>query len=258
MKKFSFLTAILPIFLISGCSVKENRDGCPCRLFLDMTSVDVLDQSPFNLDIFSDDGFKFSAVLGSDNFQDTCVVDVPRNGLDVIVWSGGRSFMNERGLSIPLGQDCPPVYIYSVRLDANGEAIYDSVNLRKNYCLLSVSVEDPHKVRYMTVRGGVSGFDKLGKPCHGEFSVFSQPNNGIVSSSNFCLPRQDETPLYLDVTESDGRVVTFPLHDYIAEFGYDWSEPDLNDLNMQLNYTPVGVTITIKSWDEELIIDVVI
>lgn len=258
MKKFKFLIAIFPLLVLLGCSVKEKRDGCPCRLFLDMTSLDMVDQSPFELHVLSDDGFEYKAVLDVENFKDTCVVDVPRTGLDVMVWSGGSSFMDENGLTIPFGRDCPPVYIYSARLEADGESIYDVVKLRKNYCLLSISIEQPDAVISLTVRGGVSGFDKLGKPSGGEFSVYSDVAHKSHPSISFCLPRQNEAPIYLDVTESDGRIRTFPLHDYIAEFGYDWSKPDLNDLNMILNFTPVGVTITIKSWEEELIIDVVI
>ena len=257
MKKFSFLSAILPLLILVGCSVKEGRDGCPCRLFLDMTSVDKLEQSPFTIYILSDDGFEFSAVLDYENVQDTCIVDVPKTALYVVVWSGVHSYMDDGGLTIPLGQDCPPVYIYSAELDADGEAVYDVVSLKKNYCILNVSVEDPNEVESMVVRGGVAGFDVLGKPLYGEFSVLGQMQ-GIVPSSCFNIPRQDGSPLYLDVTENNGKVRTFPLHDYISEFGYDWSDPDLEDLNMILNYTPVGVTITIRSWDEELTIDVVI
>ena len=64
--------------------------------------------------------------------------------------------------------------------------------------------------------------------------------------------------LYLDVEEASGKVKTFPIHEYISEFGDDWKDRNLNDLNMLLEYTPVGVSITIRGWDQEIVIDVVI
>lgn len=258
MNKFSFSIAILPLLFIIGCSIKEVRDGCPCRLLLDMTSVDMVDQSPVTLFVFSDEGFDFSTVIDNDDFKDTCVVDVPRTELKVTVWSGNKGYMDNDGLAIPFGQQCPPVYIHNAEIDADGEVVCDVVVMKKNYCLLNVSIDGIHEVNCMTIKGGIDGFDKSGNPHYGDFSVYAQNMMGALSSVSFYIPRQNGTPLYLDVTENDGKIRRFPLHDYISEFGYDWASKDLNDLNIVLNYTPVGVIVTIKDWDEELTIDVVI
>ena len=258
MNKFRFSKALLPLFFIFGCSVKEVRDGCPCRLLLDMTSVDKVDQSPFTLFIASKVGFEYSTVMDGDICDDTCVVEVPRTKLDVVLWSGDEGRMDNNGLVIPFGQQCPRIYMYATEIDADGELIYNRVALKKNYCLLSVSVEDPHEVSGMKISGGVDGFDKLGRPHCGEFSVFSPISMEYSSSAVFSIPRQDGGPLYLELIEPEDKIRRLPLHDYIFELGYDWMAKDLNDLNMVVSYTPVGVTVNIKSWDEELIVDVVI
>ena len=252
------LAAALSLMVASGCSVKEERDACPCRLFLNLQSVDRIDQTPCSLRIISDDGFEYSSVIGGNDFQDPYIIDVPRTGLDVVVCSGAEGYMDEQGISIPLGNECPPVYIHSSRVDAAGETVCDTVCLRKNYCILSGSVDSPDGVDGMVIRGEVDGYDRVGNPRNGEFRIYSQTDVSNWASGKFCVPRQDGRPLFLDVLESDGIIKTFPLHEYISAFGYDWEERDLNDLNMHLNYTAAGVVISIKVWDEEFVIDVVI
>lgn len=252
------LTVLLLLFGIIGCSVKEERDACPCRLFLDLTSVDILDSSPVLLYIMSDDGIEREMVLDNDNFQDTCMLTVPRKELDVVLWSGADGYLDRNGLAIPLGEDSPPVYIHSANLLAEGEAVYEVVTLQKNYCVLGVGFVEPDKVQGLALRGNVAGFDMLGRPADGEFCICTSVDSLSVLHNVFYVPRQVGNSLYLDVTESDGKVKTFPIHEYIAEFGYDWTEKDLNDLNMILEYTPVGVSITIRDWSQEIVIDVVI
>lgn len=252
------LAAVLSLMAIPGCSIKEERDECPCRLFLDLQSVDRIDQTPCLLRIISDDGFEYSTVIGGRDFQDTYIIDVPRTGLDVVVWSGADGYMDEQGISIPLGNGCPPVYVHSSRVDAAGESVCDTICLRKNYCILNVSIDSPAGVDGMMVRGEVDGYDRTGNPHNGEFRIYFQSDASNFASGRFNIPRQDDRSLYLDVFESDGMVKTFPLHEYISAFGYDWEERDLNDLNMHLNYTTAGVVVSVKVWDEEFVIDVVI
>lgn len=253
------LTAALSLMVFSsGCSIKEERDACPCRLFLDLQSLDKLDQTPFLLSVLSDDGYEYTTVIECSNFQDTHIIDVPRTDLNIVVWSGGGEQMQKQGLTIPLGSGCPPVYLYSKRLSAYGEAVYDTVFLKKNYCILNVSIDDPDDILGMTIRGEVAGYDRIGNPRRGDFFINSQTDSVTCSPYSFYLPRQGEAMLYLDVVESDGMVKTFPLHEYISAFGYDWKAHDLSDLNMHLNFTPAGVVVSIKVWDEEFVIDVVI
>lgn len=256
MRKFRVLILFLLVGVMPGCSIKEERDGCPCRLFLDMTSVDAADQAPFMISIFSEDGVVCNTVLEYNDFADTCVFDVPRSKLDVVVWSGGGKYLDSEGLTIPLGDECPPVFIHQGRLDARGETVYDRVILHKNYCILSVNLVGSHMVKRLTLRGAVSGFDKVGNPVPGDFCVHSQWYP--VTSGRFYIPKQSCSPLYLDVMELDGMTRTFPLHDYMAEYGYEPDGGDLCDLNMSLSYTPVGITLTIQGWDEEIVINIAI
>ena len=252
------LIVLFVLFGIIGCSVKEERDACPCRLFLDLTSVDIMDCSPVQLYIMSEDGIEYEAEFNNDNFQDTCILVVPRKELDIVLWSGGDGYMDNNGLTIPLGEDSPPVYIHSRNLLAHGESVHDVVTLEKNYCILGVDFVDPDRVQGLALRGDVAGFDRYGRPVGGEFCVCSHVDSLSGLHNTFYVPRQVGNSLYLDVEEASGKVKTFPIHEYISEFGYDWKDRNLNDLNMLLEYTPVGVSITIRGWDQEIVFDVVI
>lgn len=253
------LTSILltsMLLLVSGCSVKEERGACPCRLFLDLSSVDFSVRSPVSLFVTDEDAVICGEILSPE--EHTYEADVPRAELDIIAWSGARDYVTEQGFAIPLGYDCPPVYIHSSKVIASGEVVRDTVVLRKNHCVLTINFMETEELCALTLRGAVAGFDGRGNPRPGEFSVCRELDAISALPAKVILPRQIGDPLYLDVTEASGRVKTFPLHDYIAAAGYDWSEPDLKDLDLTLNYTLTSVSLVVLGWDEEFVFDVVI
>ena len=252
------LAAVMIVSAIAGCSVKEDRGGCPCRLYLDMANVDMSVMSPLSLYVASVDGLVHEAVLDSGYSGSVYEAYVAREELDIAGWSGARDYVSQEGLSIPLGYDCPPVYIHSSSVHAEGESVRDTLRMRKNHCVLNVRFISAEAFSAMTIRGSVAGFDRRGYPKPGEFRVYCSMDSLEESSTQVCLPRQVGDPLYLDVTDSNGKLRTFPLREYIAATGYDWSEPDLKDLDLTLNYTLTTVSLVVSGWDEEFIFDVVI
>ena len=252
------LAAVMIVSVIAGCSVKEERGGCPCRLYLDMTNVDMHVMSPLSLYVASVDGLIHEAVLDSGYSGDIYEAYVTRGELDITGWSGAADYVSPDGLSIPLGYDCPPVYIHSSSARAEGESVRDTVHMRKNHCILNIRFMNAEVFSAMVVRGGVAGFDCRGYPKPGEFRVYCSVDSLEESSTQVCLPRQIGDPLYLDVADTDGKLKTFPLREYIAATGYDRSEPDLKDLNLTLNYTLTTLSLVVAGWDEEFVFDVVI
>ena len=43
------LVVLLTVLAAVGCSVKENRQNCPCRLMLDLTSIDTSSVKVLNI-----------------------------------------------------------------------------------------------------------------------------------------------------------------------------------------------------------------
>ena len=252
---FRILLSLVWVSVLVGCSIKEERGDCPCRLFLDFTSVDVSLRDSLSVFITSAGGFSYEAVVDK---EDTFVIKVPRTDLQIVVWSGDSGCVNEGNMIIPKWNECPRVYAHFNRLHADGEAVYETVRLRKMHCLLTLDFEEPYDVAYMVIRGNVNGFDRYGYPSKGDFRVEGQVGTGSDIPFTFCVPRQYGDPLYLDVVDSEGSLRTFPLHEYIRIVGYDWSAPDLKDLILKLYLTKKKVSVTVMGWKEEIIIDVVI
>ena len=252
------LSVFILLAVMTGCTVKEERGACPCRLFLDLMHVDIAAMSPLSIFVASEERIEHEAFLNAADIPDVYEAFVPRTELKVMGWSGGDGYASDKGLNIPLGYDCPPVYIHSSMLHAEGESVRDTVVLRKNHCVMRIRFIDPEGFSAMTVRGAVSGFDMHGNPKPGDFRYYCQVEDGAPASTQVCLPRQTGDPLYLDVADMAGKVKTFPLREYIAAAGYDWSEPDLKDLSLTLNYTLTTVSLIVSGWDEEFVFDVVI
>ena len=255
---FPFMAVMWYLAAIWGCSIKENRDACPCRLILDFGSVNANERIPLSLSVFSEDGYVYGETLSAPDFPQERMIDVPRTKLSVMVWSGCEGLLTDHGLVIPSGQDCPPVYIHGSRTVASGELVRDTVCLRKNHCVLNIAFKDSALPYGLIVRGNVAGYDRQGHPMTGDFYVPVAVDAGFASSVDVCLPRQISNDLYLDVSDGKGRYRTFHLSEYMAAAGYDWTEPDLKDLDLLLDYTLTSVKLVIHGWDEEFIFDVVI
>lgn len=260
MKRLAFLlmTGIIWPACICGCSVKEDRKDCPCRLFVDMTAVDMAVMSPLSLYVSSGGEQVYGSVLKSENSENPCVVEVPRGELVVSAWSGGDSLVSHEGMTIPIGSDCPRVYLHSSSMVADGDYVCDTVLLRKNHCVLTMFFSETEEPYALMIRGNVAGYDATGKPVKGVFQVPVSVDPTMAIPTQVCLPRQTGDELHLDVTDRSGNLRTFPLHEYIRQMGYDWTEPDLKDLKLTLNYTMTAVTLVIQGWNEEFVFDIVI
>lgn len=253
-----YLAVMWYLAAIEGCSIKENRTVCPCRLILDISSVKVEEMAPVSLSVLSDTGLVYYEILSTAASTLDRVIDVPRTELSVMSWSGYEGMLTDDGLTIPHGRDCPHVYVHSTKVAATGELVRDTVCLRKNHCVLNISFKDTDVPYGLIVRGNVSGYDPEGQPKAGEFYVPVTVDPTSFSSVDVCLPRQIGNDLYLDVSDGEGRYRTFHLSEYMTAAGYDWTEPDLKDLDLLLDYTLTSVTLVIQGWDEEFIFDVVI
>jgi hypothetical protein len=163
----------------------------------------------------------------------------------------------EGGLRIPLGAECPPVYMQSSYLDTDCELLTRQVALKKNYCRLSIYVEDAEHFPFaLAVRGRVSGYDQEGKPAVGEFFY------GVESVSDvdwvLSVPRQVDDSMLLEVSDDTAVLKTFALGEYINASGYDWNAADLQDITIGIDYTRTKLSVSIRGWDEVYEFDVVI
>lgn len=249
-RKPSLVVAALAVFaLCSGCFVKEDREDCPCLYVLELGQIDTLESGEVEVEINSQDGFLYSKNISSSDFKTPLSVEVPRKGINVCVVSCDRGlFRSGEGLLIPPGEDCPPVYMYSNRLDTRADIVRDTALLHKNYCRMTLQLVSDRTITEfeMNILGNVCGYDNAGKPLQGRFNSMGEQLDATKALVN--LPRQKDSSLRLQVYEAGEVVREFALGEYIAASGYDWEAPDLGNLNVTVNFSLAKIGIEVEPW----------
>ena len=219
--KFLVLLSVLqPFFTCPGCSVKEDRDLCPCTLVLEFPREDAdrlqdgvtvcmkecsADRNGFSLcDTLSagqpasdaSDETSFG-VFGGTSGKFSFSYAVPKGDLDLsIAYSekglSGKLDASGRWIEIDEGRPCPPIWTCCEKVSARADRVTVPVRLHKNFCRIDIQVRDvdgaefPFKLR---VRGNVNGYGLDGKPARGAF---------------LCDAERSETESADSGTESDG------------------------------------------------------
>lgn len=250
---FSLLLALL---LFGGC-VKENREECPCRLLVDLSEVDSLKIPVVDISVAGANEFLFSShkPVGESNEE---MILVPRGRTFLNVCYGDEGMTRKEGLYIPVGDECPPVYMYSALVDTDSEFVRETVELRKNHCVMTLCIEGERDdfPFDLTLRGNVCGYDTAGVPLSGNFMYRPKPDENMQFMA--VLPRQNDSSLLLDIVDGEEIVRTFAIGEYIKASGYDWTEADLKDVTVGIDYSRTRVSIVVKGWDEVYEFDVVI
>lgn len=242
---------LVPVIIITAVSffsctlVKENRDPCPCLLDIHLSGTF---GQPAVVLVEDRDGVQSVPVAG-----DTLIhVSVPRGGVTVTAWSGVLSGPSGSIFRILPGKEAPPLYLCRCRLEASGDLAIVHARLQKQFCTLRVSVEGPPgwgKPFGTRIRGSVCGMGLDGMPVEGEYSFEPDKSSGVWTAR---IPRQfADSPLLLDIVMEDSAVRTFSLGPYLHESGFDWSLPDLPDLDILLSVSVTSLTIRPPSWEPD-------
>ena len=243
------LILLAGVSLGQACSVKEDRIPCPCLLMLDFCCPDVSETRSTGLMVTSNEELVWRDTVDVDRVGNGYAVSVPRSALHVRAWAGTAGLANEAGLVIPLGHDCPRVYMHDSDIRATGEYVYETVTLRKNHCVLTITTEGDGKISTgIRLRGNVAGYDAVGKPLCGEFE-FPLTYGGITEGYTAVLPRQADASLMLEIEDGHGDYKALALGRYIVSSGYDWSSPDLEDISVTLDYALTEVRLVVNGWE---------
>lgn len=251
--KFLVLLSVLqPFFTCPGCSVKEDRDLCPCTLVLEFPREDaerLQDGVTVCMRGYSDDGFSLCDTLlagqaASDGSPDT-ISDkgsysyvVPKGDIDLAVAYSADGLAGElnssgRWIEIDEGRPCPSIWTCCEKVSARADRVTVPVRLHKNFCRIDIQVRDvdgeefPFKLR---VRGNVNGYGLDGKPARGAF---------------LCDAERSETESAGSGTESDGDDSGTASESTGYGHGYAVTVPRQTDDSLTLEIvTDDGVTKT--------------
>lgn len=249
MKSKIYLFAIA--FLLGSCSVKENRQPCPCRIQIDLSTCSkYVDR--VELKGWHEEHSVLSNSIPKNRFGDTMILDVPRGRLLYCALGGvKKSSLKDWTLSIPEGEDADRIYAYGSSVNTDVEEAYDMVRLHKEYCRLSLKVgeynpENPHQPD-VCVRGIWNGLllDSM-EPQQGSFRhVPERREDGLWE---LILPRQGDDSLILEISLHGEVLELYELGRKIESSGYDWRAEDLDDLFVEVELGVSNLTVEIIPW----------
>lgn len=254
MKLWGFVASLL---FVAACSVKEDRMECPCRLVLDLHDVDTSVIKEVDVSVEASQGFVFKDVMDSRYVGSEYVMSVPKGRVYVWAYSGAEECSpGPEGLSIPYGDDCPEVYMYCSSFDALQETAVEKIRMLKNHSVLTVHLQSESSSAYdMAITGNVNGYNAEGRPSEGGFRYEMSFEDGV---GRVVLPRQTDTSLKLEVVDGEDTFRVFSLGEYIESSGYDWTQENLEDITLTLDYALSSVGFRINDWEKEYHFDIVI
>ena len=285
MNRILFVMWMAGMLLLSSCSVKEDRSGCPCWMAVEMPEqvghdggqVDNDDCVVLRLRGNSDEdevdyAFKMTETVNTE--VGALEYEVPRGsvGVSVIgmpdrVGHDGIAGYDGDEIRIPVGEQMDSLYGFFRMFYTRCESVLCDVELHKEFCTASFTLgEDgytsPYDIEVWGNVAGVSAWDLM--PLKGKFRYAPVQKNGVYQVR---VPRQEDNSLEMVMLEMpdqvghDGeRVVVdrLPLGEYIARSGYDWTAEDLADVNVALDLEMQQVMITVSGWDGVVVMDIVI
>jgi len=275
---------------MESCSVKEDRNDCPCHLVLDFSkapdgicdTITVFVQATGYMHLDSvflkplPDGEKTYYDLDYDMAKggDPVVtpmktsgpptklyeLDVPRTDLHLFIMTGGEIGLLQFAACLPEGRECPNTYLMTGVLDSRCDELKLPVELHKNNCKLTIHYRNETAKGYsLEVLSPVVGFNYDGSPAAVPGALFhfdmKLKNEGVCSVR---LPRQSDSSLMLNVNNKNKLLRSFALGEFIKESGYDWTKEDLDDLDVTIDYASTAVSFTVGKWSKTFNYELVI
>lgn len=295
MNRILFVMWMAGMLLLSSCSVKEDRSGCPCWMTVDLSDVaesrwkspemqsnmehqDVT-KSPESLPNVAanvllrlrgnsdedevDYAFKMTETVNTE--VGALEYEVPRGSIGVSVIEmpdrvGHDVIAGYDGdeIRIPVGEQMDSLYGFFKMYHTRCESVLCDVDLHKEFCTVSFTLGDEgYSSPYdIEVWGNVAGVSAWDlMPVKGDFRYAPVQKNGVYQVR---VPRQEDNSLEMVMLDDDDIVDSLPLGEYIARSRYDWTAEDLADVNVALDLEMQQVMITVSGWDGVVVMDIVI
>ena len=295
MNRILFVMWMAGILLLSSCSVKEDRSGCPCWMTVDLSKVaesrwksperqSSTEYQMVTKSLESRQHIAESVVLRLRGNSDEDEVDyafkmtetvntevgaleyeVPRGsvGVSVIgmpdrVGHDGIAGYDGDEIRIPVGEQMDSLYGFFRMFYTRCESVLCDVELHKEFCTVSFTLGDDGYISPydLEVWGNVAGVSPWDlMPLEGDFRFAPSQEDGVYRVR---VPRQVDNSLELVMLEDSEIVDRLPLGEYITRSGYDWTAEDLADVSVVLDLEKQQVMITVSGWDGVVVMDIVI
>lgn len=253
-----------------GCTIKEDREPCPCYLDLDYTVV--LDQNPMG----KHPGLVESALfLPEEECRTTftlaeCPVlneNVVRRGEARVVGVVHNQPMKEFLATGPVltwarGNEIDSVYVHASMVDCRGEEAYCLLEPHKQFHTLFFTDQfggEALREYNLVIVGSTCGFDASTdgfEAVEGPYlyTVQEYDRDGGISVR---VPRQLYDDLRLEFWTKDDyrKVFTAPVGQYMKATGYDKEALDLVDFEIEINFREALVYVRVADWSDQMVFE---
>ena len=239
MNRFLFVMWMVGMLFLSSCSIKEDRDGCPCWMMVEMPDRVGHDGEKVGqagrFSVGAGDGE--SVVLRLRGNSDEDAVDyeyrvteavrvdvgaleyeVPRGSVGVSAVAFGNETPGRAGydgksagydgdeIRVPVGEQMDSLYGFFKMYHTRCESVLCDVELHKEFCTVSFTLgEDgyssPYRIEVWGNVAGVSAWDLI--PVKGDFRYAPVQKNGVYQVR---VPRQEDNSLELVMVEMPDQV----------------------------------------------------
>ena len=298
MNRFLFVMWMVGMLFLSSCSIKEDRDVCPCWMTVKMPGQAGHDGEKVGQDGRSpvgagDDGCVVLRLRGNSDedavdyeYRVTEAVrvdvgaleyEVPRGSVGVSAVAFGNEIPGRAGydglkagydgeragydgdeIRVPVGEQMDSLYGFFKMYHTRCESILCDVELHKEFCTVSFTLGEDGYSSPYRIE--VWG-NVAGVSAWDLMPVLGEFRYAPMQKNGVYqvrVPRQEDNSLELVMVEDSEIVDRLPLGEYIARSGYDWTAEDLADVNVALDLEMQQVMITVSGWDGVVVMDIVI
>ena len=262
LKHFRSASAKTGIFMAivtasASCSLKEDRDGCPCHLIIGLDNA--VGNGNADIFIFQDGEEVLADNVAPADYPEGYRCEVRRRPASATVIQGlEESVLNGGRLVIRDGNDADRLFLYNETLQCGSETVMAAADLHKNWTTLEISLaaeageDSPVGNVRIDISGGICGMDlRNGAPVRGDFQCIARLADSGFAVYAVNLPRQisSEDEILISVSRNGKELFSCDISEAISKTGFDWSKPDLDDIRLGLDYISASVNVEIAEWE---------
>ena len=241
----------------ASCSLKEDRDGCPCHLIIGLDNA--VGNGNADIFIFQDGEEVLADNVVPADYPEGYRCEVRRRPASVTVIQGLKeNIIHEGRLVIKNGNDADRLFLYNETLQCGSETVMAAADLHKNWTTLEISLaaeageDSPAGNVRIDISGGICGMDlRNGAPVRGDFQCIARLADSGFAVYAVNLPRQisSEDEILIAVSRNGKELFTCDISEAISRTGFDWSKPDLDDIRLRLDYISALFDVEIAEWE---------
>ena len=262
LKHFRSASAKTGIFMAivtasASCSLKEDRDGCPCHLIIGLDNA--VGNGNADIFIFQDGEEVLADNVVPADYPEGYRCEVRRRPASATVIQGlEESVLNGGRLVIRDGNDADRLFLYNETLQCGSETVRAAADLHKNWTTLEISLaaeageDSPAGNVRIDISGGICGMDlRNGAPVRGDFQCIARLADSGFAVYAVNLPRQisSEDEILIAVSRNGKELFSCDISEAISRTGFDWSKPDLDDIRLRLDYISALFDVEIAEWE---------